>query len=46
VDIIIHAGDMVSRAIYDYLCNWDLRAVKGNMDDFDLDNILREKGSR
>jgi hypothetical protein len=43
VDIIIHAGDMVSRAIYDYLCNWDLRAVKGNMDDFDLDNILPRK---
>jgi uncharacterized protein len=43
VDILIHAGDMVSRAVYDYLCNWDLRAVKGNMDDFDLDNLLPKK---
>jgi uncharacterized protein len=43
VDLVIHAGDMVSRSVYDYLCNWDLRGVKGNMDDFDLDNLLPRK---
>lgn len=43
VDLIIHAGDMVSRSVFDYLCNWDLRGVKGNMDDFDLDNLLPRK---
>ena len=43
VDLIIHAGDMVSRTVYDYLCNWDLRGVMGNMDDFDLEGILPRK---
>jgi putative phosphoesterase len=43
VDMIIHSGDMTSRAVYDYLSNWDLKAVRGNMDDFDLWDILPEK---
>jgi hypothetical protein len=43
VDLIIHAGDMVSRTVYDYLCNWDLRGVMGNMDDFDLEGVLPKK---
>ena len=43
VDMIIHSGDMTSRAVYDYLSNWDLKAVKGNMDDFGLRDILPEK---
>jgi hypothetical protein len=43
VDLIIHAGDMTSRPVYDYLCNWDLRAVAGNMDDDDLRVLLPEK---
>ena len=42
-DMIIHSGDMTSRTVYDYLSNWDLRAVRGNMDDFDLRDILPEK---
>jgi putative phosphoesterase len=36
VDMIIHSGDMTSRAVYDYLSDWDLKAVRGNMDGFDL----------
>ena len=43
IDMIIHSGDMTSRAVYDYFSNWDLRAVRGNMDDFDLSDILPEK---
>ena len=43
VDMIIHSGDMTNRAVYDYLSNWDLKAVRGNMDDFDLRDILPEK---
>lgn len=43
VDLIIHAGDMVSMSVYDYLSNWDIRAVRGNMDDFDLKALLPEK---
>jgi uncharacterized protein len=36
VDILLHAGDITSREVYDFLCNWDVRAVRGNMDAFDL----------
>ncbi len=43
VDVIIHAGDMTSLSIYDYLSNWDIRAVRGNMDDLELQNYLPEK---
>jgi hypothetical protein len=43
VDMIIHSGDMTNRAVYDYLSNWELKAVRGNMDDFDLRDILPEK---
>jgi len=43
IDMIIHSGDMTSRAVYDYFSNWDLRAVRGNMDGFDLSDILPEK---
>jgi uncharacterized protein len=42
-DIIVHAGDITGRAVYDYLSNWDLRAVRGNMDDPDLRDLLPEK---
>ncbi len=41
-DIILHAGDMTSTSVFDYLSNWDLRAVRGNMDDFDLGARLPE----
>ncbi len=43
VELIIHAGDMVTREVYEYLCNWDVRAVRGNMDGFDLADLLPEK---
>ena len=43
VDLIIHAGDMTSLFVYDYLSNWNISAVRGNMDDLDLQNILPEK---
>jgi putative phosphoesterase len=43
VEIIIHAGDIVSREVYEYLCNWDVRAVTGNMDGFDLTGLLPKK---
>lgn len=42
-DIVIHAGDMTSAAVYDYLSNWDIRAVRGNMDDHDLRASLPER---
>jgi len=43
VDMVIHAGDMTSVLVYDYLSNWDLRAVAGNMDDHDLRAVVPEK---
>jgi hypothetical protein len=43
VDIIIHAGDMTGILVHEFLSNWDLRAVAGNMDDHDLRAILPEK---
>ena len=43
VEIVIHAGDIVAREVYDYLSNWDVRAVRGNMDGFDLAALLPNK---
>jgi uncharacterized protein len=43
VELIIHAGDIVTREVYEYLCNWDVRAVRGNMDGFDLAGLLPDK---
>ncbi len=43
VELIIHAGDIVTREVYEYLCNWDVRAVCGNMDGFDLAGVLPDK---
>jgi uncharacterized protein len=43
IDIIIHAGDMIGMGVYEYLCNWDLKAVRGNMDNHDLKAILPDK---
>ncbi len=43
VDMIIHAGDITGMSVFNYLSNWELRAVRGNMDDFDLYNLLPEK---
>lgn len=41
--IMLHAGDMTSSSVFDYLSNWDLRAVRGNMDDHDLRAALPEQ---
>lgn len=41
--IMLHAGDMTSSSVFDYLSNWDLRAVRGNMDDHDLAAALPER---
>jgi hypothetical protein len=43
IDVIIHAGDMTGLLVHEFLSNWDLRAVAGNMDDYDLRAILPEK---
>lgn len=43
VDMIIHGGDMTSVAVYDHLSNWELRAVRGNMDDYELEALLPVK---
>jgi uncharacterized protein len=43
VDMVFHAGDMTSMEVFDYLSNWDLRAVRGNMDDFKLKALLPDK---
>lgn len=43
IDILIHAGDMTSINVYEYLKNWNLMAVRGNMDDFDLKDIVPHK---
>lgn len=43
VDMIIHGGDMTSVSVYDYLSNWELKAVRGNMDDHDLGALLPVK---
>jgi uncharacterized protein len=43
VDMVIHAGDITGISVFNYLANWELKAVRGNMDDFDLYNLLPEK---
>ncbi len=44
VDLILHAGDFVTKKAYDELCELNrLEAVHGNMDDLELKNILPER---
>jgi uncharacterized protein len=43
VDLLFHAGDITSKVVYEYLCNWNLKAVAGNMDDFDLASLLPQR---
>ncbi len=43
VDMIIHAGDMTGLPVFDYLSNWEVKAVKGNMDDYELQHLLPAK---
>jgi uncharacterized protein len=40
VDHLIHAGDIIGPRVYEYLCQWNLLAVRGNMDDRELWDIL------
>lgn len=42
-DMIVHAGDMTSVYVYEFLSNFNVKAVKGNMDDSDLKSILPDK---
>jgi uncharacterized protein len=43
VDVIFHAGDITSTEVFDYLSDWNLKAVSGNMDDFKLKAVLPDK---
>ncbi len=43
VEVVLHAGDMTSSSVLDFLSNWDVRAVRGNMDDYDLRASLPEQ---
>jgi len=43
VDAVIHAGDIVSPAVLDYLSAWELYAVAGNMDGWEIAKRLPEK---
>jgi len=40
VDLILHAGDMVSLSVYEFLQQWPLEAVQGNMDELNLKAVL------
>lgn len=42
-EIVLHAGDMTSSSVLDFLSSWDVRAVRGNMDDHDLWAALPEQ---
>ena len=43
VDLILHAGDMVGLAVYDFLKSRPLEAVQGNMDQGELRGVLPVK---
>lgn len=43
VEMIVHAGDMTSVEVYDFLNTFNLKAVRGNMDEMDLKSVLPEK---
>jgi putative phosphoesterase len=43
VDLILHAGDMVSVPVYEFLQEKKVEAVQGNMDDWNLKAILPVK---
>lgn len=43
VDLILHAGDMVSLPVYEFLQQWPVEAVQGNMDDWNLKSLLPVK---
>lgn len=43
IGMLIHAGDMTTIIVHDFLSNWNLVAVRGNMDDAELGSILPVK---
>ncbi|MCS7280987.1 MAG: metallophosphoesterase [Desulfobacterota bacterium] len=43
MDMILHAGDMTSIEVYEFLKIYNLKAVRGNMDDFQLRSLLPDK---
>jgi putative phosphoesterase len=43
VDLILHAGDMVSLPVYEFLQEKKVEAVQGNMDDWNLKGLLPVK---
>lgn len=44
VDLIVHCGDVVSMKIINYLRSLkEVKAVKGNMDDYEVKNTLSDK---
>ncbi|MBN1881607.1 MAG: metallophosphoesterase [Deltaproteobacteria bacterium] len=43
VDAVIHAGDIVSPVVLDYLSAWELYAVAGNIDGWEITQHLPEK---
>lgn len=40
VDYLIHAGDIIRPEVYEYLSRWEIIAVRGNMDDKELWDVL------
>lgn len=42
-DVILHAGDIVSEEVVDFLKGKEVHAVRGNMDPFELQRRLPEK---
>ncbi|MBP8626825.1 MAG: metallophosphoesterase [Syntrophorhabdales bacterium] len=43
IDMLIHAGDMTSARVFDFLQNWNIKAVRGNMDDFELYSMIPQR---
>ncbi len=43
VDLILHAGDMVSLPVYEFLQGMAVEAVQGNMDEWNLKGVLPMK---
>ncbi len=43
VDLLLHAGDMVSLPVYEFLKEQAVEAVQGNMDEWNLKDILPVK---
>lgn len=42
-DVVVHAGDFVSRAVFEYFDGYTLHAVHGNADEDELQQLLPER---